>query len=319
MVTIRVRLCSRLLPMIFLWGVAHEETFVAVADALRRKSRPFFLLDQERSADTRMHGSLESHMCGCIECCTESVDLDDITAAYIRPFAPEQIPALESEPPGGRLWNHVRNLNRLLWTWADTASARVVNRPTAMESNHSKPWQLELIRRHGFSVPGTLITNDADSARGFARRHGQVIYKSISSQRSIVSRVTDSHRERFDDLVNCPTQFQQWIPGPDVRVHVIGSKWFACEIESSDDDYRYSIGGRRLRRMDLPAECGRKCVDLTQALGLEFSGIDLRLTPAGEWFCFEANPAPGFTFFSGDGDVEIADAVADHLCNAAGS
>jgi hypothetical protein len=32
-------------------------------------------------------------------------------------------------------------------------------------------------------------------------------------------------------------------------------------------------------------------------LGLSLSGIDLRLTPAGEWYCFEVNPSSAFTYY----------------------
>jgi hypothetical protein len=36
---------------------------------------------------------------------------------------------------------------------------------------------------------------------------------------------------------------------------------------------------------------------LTSDLGLSLSGIDLRLTPAGEWYCFEVNPSSAFTYY----------------------
>ena len=44
-----------------------------------------------------------------------------------------------------------------------------------MASNGSKPFQLELIRRQGFSVPETLVTTDPEEARAFFERHGRII------------------------------------------------------------------------------------------------------------------------------------------------
>jgi ABC-type amino acid transport system permease subunit len=49
---------------------------------------------------------------------------------------------------------------------------------------------------------------------------------------------------------------------------------------------------------------------LAAALGLAFAGIDLRLTPEGEWYCFEANPSPAFTYYEAASGQPIADAVA---------
>jgi glutathione synthase/RimK-type ligase-like ATP-grasp enzyme len=49
-----------------------------------------------------------------------------------------------------------------------------------MASNHSKPYQAQLITKAGFDVPDTLVTNDPDRALAFRSRHKKVIYKSIS-------------------------------------------------------------------------------------------------------------------------------------------
>ena len=46
--------------------------------------------------------------------------------------------------------------------------------------------------------------------------------------------------DRLDDVVTCPTQLQKYIPGDDVRVHVVGDDVFPARIESGADDYRYA-------------------------------------------------------------------------------
>ena len=45
------------------------------------------------------------------------------------------------------------------------------------------------------------------------------------------------------------------------------------------------------------------------------AGIDLRRTPAGEWFCFEVNPSPAFSWFDAP-DCRIAKRVAALLAEA---
>ena len=43
------------------------------------------------------------------------------------------------------------------------------------------------------------------------------------------------------------------------------------------------------------------------------AGIDLRLTPNDELFCFEVNSSPGFTFYEDSTGQPIAAAIADLL------
>ena len=188
-----------------------------------------------------------------------------------------------------------------------------------MGSNSSKPYQCALIERFGFATPPTLVTTDPAAALAFWQRHGTVVYKSIGSVRSVVTRLTPDHRARLASLGTCPTQFQAYVHGRDTRVHVVGERVFACDVEAEADDYRYAA--RRgvpvaLRPVVLPAEIADRCRALVAGLGLVFGGIDLRRTPDGQWVCFEVNPSPGFTFYESATGAPIAAAVADFLRTA---
>jgi glutathione synthase/RimK-type ligase-like ATP-grasp enzyme len=166
-----------------------------------------------------------------------------------------------------------------------------------MASNRSKPYQSALLRALGFRVPATLVTTDPLAAREFWRRHGDVIYKSVSGVRSVVAQLTDDHSARLDDVANCPTQFQRRIAGVDHRVHVVGDEVFACAVYCEADDYRYAAARGSAVDMaacSLPDELESRCRGAAHALGLAVAGIDLRQTPAGEC-CFEVNPSPAFT------------------------
>jgi glutathione synthase/RimK-type ligase-like ATP-grasp enzyme len=136
-----------------------------------------------------------------------------------------------------------------------------------------------------------------------------VIYKSISGVRSIVSRVRDEHRDRFADIASCPTQFQEFIEGPEYRVHVVGDAVIATEIVSNADDYRYADDAA-MRATTLPDAVAARCRLLARAMQLSVAGLDLRRSAAGDWYCFEVNPSPGFTFFEGRTGQPIAAQVA---------
>ena len=62
----------------------------------------------------------------------------------------------------------------------------VVNRFVPMGTNASKTYQAQLIQAQGFLVPPTLVTSEPDEVLAFQAQYRRVIYKSISSVRSIV-------------------------------------------------------------------------------------------------------------------------------------
>ena len=143
-----------------------------------------------------------------------------------------------------------------------------------------------------------------------------VPFGSISGVRSIVSRLTEQRCGNLAEVANCPTQFQQYIPGVDVRVHVAGDAIFATEITSPADDYRYASRagvGFGMAAATLPPDLEDRCRAMVRGMGLRLAGIDFRRTPTGEWYCLEVNPSPGFTFFEAGTGQPIAAAVANLL------
>jgi glutathione synthase/RimK-type ligase-like ATP-grasp enzyme len=219
---------------------------------------------------------------------------------------------------GTPAWRHALAIDEALLTWGDLASGLVVNRPAAGVFSASRTLQFAAIGRAGFAVPETLVTTDAKAAREFVAAHGDVVYKSVSGVSTIVTRVREADLRRLDQIAVCPTQFQAFVPGSDVRVHVVGDAVFACEISSSEDDYRYAAQQGKpvvLRPIVLDPDWGSRCRALTADLGLTLSGIDLRRRPDGEWCCFEVNPRPAFTCFAPEHSAPIADALVDLLAS----
>jgi hypothetical protein len=213
-----------------------------------------------------------------------------------------------------------------LVAFADAFVGLVVNRPSVASSNSSKPYQQAIITRHGFAPIKTLITTVPQEAEKFYEQcGGDVVFKSISWRRSIVKRMTPADMDRLSHVCNCPTQFQQCVPGTDVRVHTAGKQLFATEITSSSVDYRYvpADGERDMRAIDLPPEIEANCLSLADELDMVISGIDLRRGPDGEYYCFEANPIPGYLFYERQTGQPIGEAFADLLseaeCEAKGS
>ena len=299
--------------MILLWGIAEDRPFTRVREALARQNAALFVFEQADSPRAEVEFRVGAEVEGAIRVDDRRCDLAAVSAVYVRCYDSSRI---EYGPDAGDVESARRralDVDDVMTAWLDVSPAFVVNPLAAMASNSSKPYQLSLIAAAGFATPDTLLTTDAAAVAQFRERHGELIYKSISGVRSIVSRFTAEHAERLHDLRWCPTQFQQYIPGRDHRVHTVGDEVFACEIISAADDYRY--GARQgldaeLRACELPLDCAERCLKLAHSLGLPVAGIDLRRTPQGEWFCFEVNPSPAFSYYEAATQQPIADAIA---------
>jgi len=299
--------------MILLWGIQGDGPLALVLASLTRRGTPIVFLDQQQLLQCEIEMEVDSAARGKLRLPGRQICLEEIRSVYARPYDTRRLPAMEKAGEGDPDWVRGLQFESAMACWTEMTDAFVVNRLSVMGSNGSKPYQTALIKELGFDVPVTLVTTDPGAVEDFWKRHGNVVYKSTSGVRSIVSRLTPEHRNRLADIVNCPTQFQEYVEGIDVRVHVVGDDLFACEIESAADDYRYGgrVGaGARLKAVDVPAELAEKCHKLASALRLPVAGIDLRHRQNGTWCCFEVNPSPGFSYYEDATGQPIGEAVA---------
>jgi hypothetical protein len=229
---------------------------------------------------------------------------------------PENAP-VRGVPPDPQLVARSALLHAILNDWLEVAECPVLNRTSAMASNASKPFQAQLIIQTGLRTPETLISNDPAEIRAFARSHRRVIYKSTSSVRSIVRElplsITDEVLRPVRDL---PTQFQRFIDGENVRVHVVGNDVFATEVATMAVDYRYAHQDGldvTMTPVELPAKVADQCRALSQLLGLPLCGIDLKRAADGTYFCFEVNPSPAYSYYQQNSGQPIADAIVRFL------
>jgi hypothetical protein len=303
--------------VVLVCGIPSETPVALVIDALADLGHAFVVFNQRSFADAEFTYEISAgEVSGELRIGRTTVSLEQVIGVYTRLMDDRQLPEYLALPEGAPDRGRCRALHDALTHWIELTPARVVNRMAAMGSNASKPYQAQLIVRHGFAVPETIVTNDPERVRDFRARHGRVIYKSASSMRSIVRLLEDADLERLDHIRWCPTQFQACVEGTDVRVHVVDREVFATEITTDATDYRYAVReGRRaeLRAIELDTGVAARCIALARGLGLAFAGIDLRRTPDGAWVCFEANPSPGFSYYELSTHQPIADAVARYL------
>jgi len=198
-----------------------------------------------------------------------------------------------------------------------------------------KPLQLKLAQELGLLVPRTLITNDPDRAREFARDcPGGVVAKMLSSFRVLddgiekvvfTTPVTEAHLEQVSGLRWSPMTFQQRVRKKlELRVTIVGQRVFAAAVDSqaferATEDWRRD-GLAMLdawRPYALPAGVERRLLALMSRLELNYGAVDIIVTPDDEHVFLEVNPSGEFFWLERCPGLPISDAIADVLTGRA--
>lgn len=212
----------------------------------------------------------------------------------------------------------VRETAEVLIGLAASTRARWVNDPWRDGVASRKPHQLAFAERCGLAVPATLVTNDPRRARAFlTARSRAFVHKGLGAfpedwrpTRLVSSRDVS----RLPALRFAPVVLQEYVPGVDVRVTVVGRTLFATEIDArrttSPEDFRPVLAAARVRPCALPRDLARRLRALVSALGLAFAAVDLRRRDDGEHVFLEVNPSGQWLFLEERTGQPITEAVA---------
>lgn len=252
-------------------------------------------------------------------------DLGRVRSAWWRRPQPITLCPSVREPEARRFaMGEADELAAGLWRCLD---AFWVNDPVHDEAAHRKPWQLRLAREVGLETSRTLMTNDPDAARAFVSEvgAGRTIYKSFAAtERSWreTRLLRDNDLALFGLVRHAPVIFQEYIPGADVRVTVIGDRIFAGAVDAGSGDYpvdfRVSAGARAFEAIDLPDKVGARLITLMRRLQLVYGAADFRRTEDGRFVFLELNPAGQWLFVEKDTGLPITAALAGLLAEAPG-
>lgn len=204
----------------------------------------------------------------------------------------------------------------------DSLSCPWVNPREADAAAHHKPYQWTLAHQLGLNLPPTLVTTDVKAARAFidSMRPRRVVFKAFLAaiQEWRETRLVEQEDLNRLDLVRfAPVLFQQYVPGVDLRITMVGSQIFAAEIDvrntSYEFDMRMVVGEGTMNAVTLPASVETKLRNLMQRLGLLYGAIDMRRTDDGEYVFLEVNPAGQWLFVEQRTGLPIAKALASYL------
>jgi len=190
-----------------------------------------------------------------------------------------------------------------------------VNSIDALHSSRYRIHQLQKIRTQGIRVPEIIVSNDFRRVQAFfSMTDEQLLYRPSGWNNSNwnVGQIDDIGRF-ISDLPGTPVEYQENIPGDEVRAYVIGDSVFAGVVESAESEYVGSIGDDFIRPVELPQEAKRVCVRAASTLDLVFCSVDMRITPEGDFVVIDVDANPMFLHFEQTTRLPISDRLVELL------
>lgn len=249
---------------------------------------------------------------------------DEITHVWYRRPQALKDAALESSPEG----------KYTLSEWAECLEGflahipvtRWMNHPTVNALASHKLEQLSRAEELGLRVPETLLTQDEEELRAFHKTCNQrIIVKPLAGgyvERSkeevdtliYTNRVSPEEIANLEDLVTCPTFFQQYVEkSADVRITVVDDDLHAVTLKAADPDgsqrcdiRRNNMADVRYENIELPNEIRSKLIELVRFYELRFGAIDMVIDVEGNWYFLEINPNGQWAWLDLAGATNIA-------------
>ncbi|HEU0087325.1 MAG TPA: ATP-grasp ribosomal peptide maturase [Pseudonocardiaceae bacterium] len=203
-----------------------------------------------------------------------------------------------------------------------------VNHPNRAADAVYKPLQLAVAARCGLTVSRTLISNDPDGVRRFAKASKTgVINKALGTSRVLeegvrkigfTRRLTDEDLSDLRGIDVTLHQIQDWVEKDhEARVVVIGDKMFAVGIyagsEASHADWRSDHDALSYGVLDLPSDVEKGLRAFMAEFRITYSAFDFVITPSGDWVLLESNPGGQYGWLESRTGVPLTDTLVDLL------
>ncbi len=242
---------------------------------------------------------------------TKTLALHEIRSVFWRSFLGVAIPTL---PEANQQRIALNDSMSVLRSLLQLPSIRWVNSWQAYQFHKEKPLQLSTVHQLGVKIPDTLVTNDAIALVEFVNRHSALIFKPVyggAHAQWVTPEFLQPERLRLS-LKIAPVTLQEYIPGTNIRTYVIDQTVYAAEIKSSALDFREDAAAK-LTPIVLPEAIRLQSIAIANALFLEWTAIDWRLTLTGDYVFLEANPSPMFIHFEQQTNFPITDSLVNLL------
>jgi len=180
---------------------------------------------------------------------------------------------------------------------------RVINPVAALLNARNKYLTMCNLARAGISIPPTFITESALQAYRSARAMKKIVYKPIIGSMgygSLKFEDPDLAYNAFQSLemIGRPMMVQEYLPSAskDIRVFVIGQRAAAAMTrQAPPNGWKSNVSqGGRASPTSLVPELSELAIKSTEALGLEYSGVDVAEIPGKGYCVLEVNASPSW-------------------------
>lgn len=247
---------------------------------------------------------------------TKLVPLDSISGVY----------CAKINPPTGSDRRQQMEYSCLFQLLLSQQNLNWVNSAKAIQFHRTKPKQLHLAKRLGANIPATYIGCQQDAIESFMNTHSEIIVKPVfAGHLSFKPTALQKQSKLIKTWANQAITLQNYIEGQDVRTYVVGDFIVSAIIKSQKkestntitnefeiSDYR-ELPNAEMIPMQLPIHVQQLAIRIMRAFHLQFTAIDWRLRPNGEFVFLEANPAPLFVYAQNQLGVEIDKALINLL------
>lgn len=226
-----------------------------------------------------------------------------VDAAYVRsvaiPLPVHDVPVVEGPMLSAWLVQAERRRRRHLHARSlhaglETAGALVVNSVDTTWFHRSKPAADLRLRAAGIPAPRSLVTDDPTAVRTFVDTVGEVVRKPVGGGGACVAVAADDLTDAaLAGLATAPMLFQERVRGEDLRVYVAGGEVLAgAHIQTTALDYRGHEDDVTALAVD--EDLADLSLRAAAALGMDFSGIDVKRASDGSLTVLDVNPSPMF-------------------------
>jgi len=203
---------------------------------------------------------------------------------------------------------------------AETYGATVIDHPRMAHWHDSQIEQLHRFHNHGVAVPETVFSNDPETAREFINTHGEVVAKPVADGLKPQKITTDDvSQAQLEKLAVAPVQFQEYIPGDDIRVYFIDGEIIST-TQYITNTWSHEHGGVfNINAVTLPDAVMNDVQTVANISPIQFGAIDVRIADtdtAESYGVLESNPHPRFIAHEEHTDNTISDAIAAYLCSS---
>lgn len=309
---------------------SHDPTADHLFGRMQARNIPFLRLNIDTfvaSASLSLHLSRDARW--VLRLGQDVIDGDEIRSVFIRrKVAPtvDDVTDLEARQFAER------EFSLMLSWWLGSIRRPFLDTPETIERAANKWAQLQAAQASGLEIPPTLFTNDPAAASEFLEQPQTSVVKTLGGLGLIrqsgfysvyTSIVNGGDVEFIEDLRHGPAIFQCEVKKKhELRVTVVGERFFACCIESQRSERakldwrRYDMSNTPHYATELPHRVKEKLIQIMASFGIRFVAFDLIVTPDDRYVFLEMNPSPQWVWIEQATNLPITDAIVDYLMAA---